>query len=158
MLILLTQLTLIYLLGIGSGRVKNFIWGISQVKKVSKLFTFKRILSNKENSVWHAHVTLAGVKTLMYFEGCANPHLGATILLRGGSQNELRKVKNVTSMMIFAAYSCRLEKSFLMDEFAMPPSPKDNSFLDESSRNASPSKTTETIGSQSMQRKYCSQK
>lgn len=67
----------------------------------------------------------------MYFEGCANPHLGATILLRGGSQPELKKVKNVTSMMIFAAYSWRLEKSFLMDEFARPPSPKDNSFLDE---------------------------
>ncbi|XP_032663167.1 1-phosphatidylinositol 3-phosphate 5-kinase isoform X1 [Odontomachus brunneus] len=72
-----------------------------------------------------------GVKTLMYFEGCANPHLGATILLRGGSQVELKKVKSVTSMMIFAAYSWRLEKSFLMDEFAKPPSPKDNSFLDE---------------------------
>lgn len=70
----------------------------------------------------------------MYFEGCANPHLGATILLRGGSQNELRRVKNITSMMIFAAYSWRLEKSFLMDEFAKPPSPKDNSFLDETSQ------------------------
>ncbi|XP_076228988.1 1-phosphatidylinositol 3-phosphate 5-kinase fab1 isoform X2 [Nomia melanderi] len=75
-----------------------------------------------------------GIKTLMYFEGCANPHLGATILLRGGSQAELKKVKNVTSMMIFAAYSWRLEKSFLMDEFARPPSPKDNSFLDETSQ------------------------
>ncbi|KYM97169.1 1-phosphatidylinositol-3-phosphate 5-kinase [Cyphomyrmex costatus] len=75
-----------------------------------------------------------GVKTLMYFEGCANPHLGATIVLRGGSQSELKKVKNVTSMMIFAAYSWRLEKSFLMDEFAKPPSPKDNSFLDETSQ------------------------
>jgi len=70
----------------------------------------------------------------MYFEGCANPHLGATIVLRGGSQFELKKVKNVTSMMIFAAYSWRLEKSFLMDEFAKPPSPKDNSFLDETSQ------------------------
>ncbi|XP_047360824.1 1-phosphatidylinositol 3-phosphate 5-kinase isoform X1 [Vespa velutina] len=73
----------------------------------------------------------SGIKTLMYFEGCANAHLGSTILLRGGSLPELKKVKNVTSMMIFAAYSWRLEKSFLMDEFARPPSPKDNSFLDE---------------------------
>ncbi|KAJ8686685.1 hypothetical protein QAD02_022479 [Eretmocerus hayati] len=87
-----------------------------------------------------------GVKTLMYFEGCANPYLGATVLLRGGSQSELRKVKNVTSMMVFAAYSCRLEKSFLMDEFARPPSPKDNSFLDESSRNSSPSKPKDMSG------------
>ncbi|XP_033330522.2 1-phosphatidylinositol 3-phosphate 5-kinase fab1 isoform X2 [Megalopta genalis] len=75
-----------------------------------------------------------GVKTLMYFEGCANPHLGATILLRGGTHTELKRVKNVTSTMIFAAYSWRLEKSFLMDEFARPPSPKDNSFLDETSQ------------------------
>ncbi|KAK9307472.1 hypothetical protein QLX08_002112 [Tetragonisca angustula] len=72
-----------------------------------------------------------GIKTLMYFEGCANPHLGATILLRGGSQTELKKVKNVTSTMIFAAYSWRLEKSFLMDEFARPLSSKDNPFLDD---------------------------
>ncbi|XP_012269678.2 1-phosphatidylinositol 3-phosphate 5-kinase [Athalia rosae] len=72
-----------------------------------------------------------GVKTLMYFEGCANPHLGSTILLRGGSLNELRKVKKVTLMMIFAAYSWRMEHSFLMDEFAIPPSPKSDSFLDE---------------------------
>ncbi|KAK2584922.1 hypothetical protein KPH14_002518 [Odynerus spinipes] len=75
-----------------------------------------------------------GIKTLMYFEGCANAHLGSTILLRGGSLSELKKVKKVTSMMIFAAYSWRLEKSFLMDEFARPPSPKDNSFLDETSK------------------------
>ncbi|KAL0116123.1 hypothetical protein PUN28_011173 [Cardiocondyla obscurior] len=87
-----------------------------------------------------------GVKTLMYFEGCANPHLGATIVLRGGSQSELKKVKNVTSMMIFAAYSWRLEKSFLMDEFAKPPSPKDNSFLDETSqKNISNDEDTEKL-------------
>lgn len=79
-------------------------------------------------------ILLEDIKTLMYFEGCANPHLGATVLLRGGSQAELKKVKRVTSMMIFAAYSWRLEKSFLMDEFAKPPSPKDNSFLDETSQ------------------------
>lgn len=78
-----------------------------------------------------------GVKTLMYFEGCANPHLGSTILLRGGSEKELKRVKNVTSAMIFTVYSWRLEKSFLMDEFARPPSPKDNSFLDESIENTS---------------------
>ncbi|XP_033208545.1 putative 1-phosphatidylinositol 3-phosphate 5-kinase [Belonocnema kinseyi] len=78
-----------------------------------------------------------GVKTLMYFEGCANPHLGFTILLRGGSQNELKRVKNVTSMMIFSVYSWRLEKSFLMDEFARPPPPKDKSFLDENTQNDS---------------------
>jgi 1-phosphatidylinositol-3-phosphate 5-kinase len=91
------------------------------------------------------------MKTLMYFEGCANPHLGATILLRGGSQIELRKVKKVTSMMIFLAYSNRLEKAFLTDEFARPPSPKNNTFLDESSRNISPHKTKDNADSQSIE-------
>ncbi|KAK0158635.1 hypothetical protein PV328_009612 [Microctonus aethiopoides] len=73
-----------------------------------------------------------GVKTLMYFENCANGHLGSTILLRGGTAAELKKVKNVMATMVFAVYSWRLEKSFLMDEFAKPPSQKNNSFLDES--------------------------
>ncbi|XP_008558177.1 1-phosphatidylinositol 3-phosphate 5-kinase isoform X2 [Microplitis demolitor] len=68
------------------------------------------------------------VKTIMYFESCANSHLGSGIHLRGGSLMELKKVKNVMSTVIFAAYSWRLEKSFLMDEFAKPPSPKDYFF------------------------------
>ncbi|CAG5098005.1 Similar to fab1: Putative 1-phosphatidylinositol 3-phosphate 5-kinase (Drosophila melanogaster) [Cotesia congregata] len=73
------------------------------------------------------------IKTLMYFEGCANGHLGSGIHLRGGSLVELKKVKNVVATMIFAAYSWRLENSFLMDEFAKPPSPKDY-FFNESLR------------------------
>ncbi|XP_043287999.1 1-phosphatidylinositol 3-phosphate 5-kinase [Venturia canescens] len=81
-------------------------------------------------------------KTLMYFEGCPNAHLGATILLRGGSQAELKRVKNVTSTMIFAAYSWRLEKSFLMDEFARPPLQSDDSFLDESASGRAPQAAT----------------
>ncbi|OAD57576.1 Putative 1-phosphatidylinositol 3-phosphate 5-kinase [Eufriesea mexicana] len=113
--------------------------GVTLVLNV-KLSVLERIArctgANIINTI-DAHISarymLDGIKTLMYFEGCANPHLGATILLRGGSQPELKKVKNVTSMMIFAAYSWRLEKSFLMDEFAKPPSSKDNSFLDETS-------------------------
>lgn len=94
--------------------------------------SFILLMSNDFNPV--QFYISGGIKTLMYFEGCANPHLGATILLRGGSQVELKKVKSVTAMMIFAVYSWRLEKSFLMDEFAKPPSPKDNSFLDETSQ------------------------
>lgn len=74
----------------------------------------------------------------MYFEGCPKPHLGATILLRGGSQSELKRVKKVTSMMIFASYSWRLEKSFLMDEFAKPPSQHDGTFLEDDSSEECP--------------------
>ncbi|XP_045431512.1 1-phosphatidylinositol 3-phosphate 5-kinase isoform X5 [Pipistrellus kuhlii] len=59
-------------------------------------------------------------KTLMFFEGCAQ-HLGCTIKLRGGSDYELARVKDILIFMICVAYHSQLEISFLMDEFAMPP-------------------------------------
>lgn len=58
-------------------------------------------------------------KTLMFFDGC-QPRLGATVLLRGASFLELRKVKKIFKFMIYACYNCRLEKAFLTDEFAIP--------------------------------------
>ncbi|KAL1517363.1 hypothetical protein ABEB36_001133 [Hypothenemus hampei] len=73
-------------------------------------------------------------KTLMFFEGLPNPHLGATVLLRG-PKSELERVKSVTSFLIFTAYNWRLEKSFLMDEFALPPNSR-MEFLDESKDNS----------------------
>ncbi|XP_028663874.2 1-phosphatidylinositol 3-phosphate 5-kinase isoform X2 [Erpetoichthys calabaricus] len=60
-------------------------------------------------------------KTLMFFEGCP-VHLGCTIKLRGASEYELARVKEIIIFMICAAYHSQLEISFLMDEFAMPPS------------------------------------
>uniref|UniRef100_A0AAR5PNH8 1-phosphatidylinositol-3-phosphate 5-kinase n=1 Tax=Dendroctonus ponderosae TaxID=77166 RepID=A0AAR5PNH8_DENPD len=77
-----------------------------------------------------------GGKTLMLFEGLVNPSLGATVLLRGASKSELARVKEVASFMVFSAYNWRLEKSFLMDEFALPPNSR-MEFLDDS-REASP--------------------
>ncbi|KAK9502569.1 hypothetical protein O3M35_011320 [Rhynocoris fuscipes] len=62
-------------------------------------------------------------KTLMVFEGCRYPELGCTILLRGGSNSELARVKNVTSNLLFAKYNAQLEISYLMDAGARPPSP-----------------------------------
>lgn len=59
------------------------------------------------------------------------PHLGSTVLLRGGNRIELTKIKAVSSLFLFACYNWRLEKSFLMDEFAQPPNSKDE-FFDES--------------------------
>ncbi|XP_053453603.1 1-phosphatidylinositol 3-phosphate 5-kinase isoform X4 [Nycticebus coucang] len=59
-------------------------------------------------------------KTLMFFEGCLQ-HLGCTIKLRGGSDYELARVKEILIFMICVAYHSQLEISFLMDEFAMPP-------------------------------------
>ncbi|XP_061547176.1 1-phosphatidylinositol 3-phosphate 5-kinase isoform X4 [Phycodurus eques] len=61
------------------------------------------------------------VKTLMFFEGCA-AHLGCSIKLRGASEYELARVKEIIMMMVCVAYHLQLEISFLMDEFAMPPS------------------------------------
>nr|XP_019960799.1 PREDICTED: 1-phosphatidylinositol 3-phosphate 5-kinase isoform X3 [Paralichthys olivaceus] len=61
------------------------------------------------------------VKTLMFFEGCL-PHLGCSIKLRGASDYELARVKEIIMLMVCVAYHSQLEISFLMDEFAMPPS------------------------------------
>ncbi|XP_073329437.1 1-phosphatidylinositol 3-phosphate 5-kinase isoform X2 [Pagrus major] len=61
------------------------------------------------------------VKTLMFFEGCS-PHLGCSIKLRGASEYELARVKEIIMLMMCVAYHSQLEISFLMDEFAMPPS------------------------------------
>ncbi|XP_070693836.1 1-phosphatidylinositol 3-phosphate 5-kinase [Pempheris klunzingeri] len=61
------------------------------------------------------------VKTLMFFEGCP-PHLGCSIKLRGASDYELARVKEIIMLMVCVAYHSQLEISFLMDEFAMPPS------------------------------------
>ncbi|CAH2306490.1 1-phosphatidylinositol 3-phosphate 5-kinase isoform X3 [Pelobates cultripes] len=67
-------------------------------------------------------------KTLMFFEGCPS-HLGCTIKLRGASEYELARVKEIIIFMIYSAYHSQLEISFLMDEFAMPPTlPKSSSF------------------------------
>ncbi|XP_056145543.1 1-phosphatidylinositol 3-phosphate 5-kinase isoform X2 [Lampris incognitus] len=60
-------------------------------------------------------------KTLMFFEGCP-PQLGCTIKLRGASEYELARVKEIIMLMVCVAYHSQLEISFLMDEFAMPPS------------------------------------
>ncbi|XP_021945128.2 1-phosphatidylinositol 3-phosphate 5-kinase isoform X2 [Folsomia candida] len=59
-------------------------------------------------------------KTLMFFDGCAT-HLGCTVLLRGGSHSELVKVKKIASFLIFVANNWRLERSFHIDSFSMPP-------------------------------------
>ncbi|XP_046701911.1 1-phosphatidylinositol 3-phosphate 5-kinase isoform X12 [Silurus meridionalis] len=61
------------------------------------------------------------LKTLMFFDGCP-PHLGCTIKLRGASEYELARVKEIIMVMVCVAYHSQLEISFLMDEFAMPPS------------------------------------
>lgn len=78
----------------------------------------------------------SSAKTLMFFETPSTPR-GCCVLLRGGTNAELIKVKRVGLMLLFARYNWRLELSFLLDEFARPPSPKSSIF---DSKDHSPSK------------------
>ncbi|OEL36828.1 1-phosphatidylinositol-3-phosphate 5-kinase FAB1B [Dichanthelium oligosanthes] len=70
-----------------------------------------------EHSVSSGNMAKKTVKTMMFFEGCAKP-LGCTVLLKGGSVDELKKIKHVVQYGIFAAYHLALETSFLADEGA----------------------------------------
>lgn len=67
--------------------------------------------------------SLGVCKTLMYFETPSNPR-GCSVLLRGGSRSELVRVKRVAAFILFTRYNWRMEMSFLLNEFARPPSPK----------------------------------
>lgn len=67
-------------------------------------------------------------KTLMFLEPLSSSPRGCCVLLRGGDIRELVKVKHVALLMLFARYNWRFELSFLLDEFAQPPSPKPNIF------------------------------
>jgi len=65
------------------------------------------------------------VKTLMFFDGCPR-RLGCTIVLRGKSYEELKKVKLAVQFALFAAYHLSLETSYLADEGAtLPKVPSD---------------------------------
>ncbi|KAJ5289789.1 uncharacterized protein N7443_010042 [Penicillium atrosanguineum] len=59
-------------------------------------------------------------KTYMYISGCRKD-LGCTIVLRGGSEEVLGKVKEITEFMIYVVYSLRLETFLMRDEFAKLP-------------------------------------
>ncbi|OAJ42226.1 hypothetical protein BDEG_25711 [Batrachochytrium dendrobatidis JEL423] len=59
-------------------------------------------------------------KTFMYFEGC-NVEAGCSFVLRGDSVDQLTRVKRVLDLMIFVAYSLRLETSLLRDMYALTP-------------------------------------
>ncbi|KAI8455619.1 hypothetical protein BY996DRAFT_6431009 [Phakopsora pachyrhizi] len=57
-------------------------------------------------------------KSLARLEGC-EPALGGTIVLRGGNDVLLSKLKSLMSMMVRIAYSLRLERAFLKEEGAL---------------------------------------
>nr|XP_045605242.1 1-phosphatidylinositol 3-phosphate 5-kinase-like isoform X2 [Procambarus clarkii] len=71
------------------------------------------------------------LKTLMFFDGCAT-HLGCTVILRGASNAELKRVKKIMYFMIYAVYNWKLERSFLIDEFILiPPLPSESFDLED---------------------------
>ncbi|CAI9783424.1 unnamed protein product [Fraxinus pennsylvanica] len=72
----------------------------------------------ERGSAWQSQKN--STRTLMFFEGCPKP-LGCTILLKGASGDELKKVKHVIQYGVFAAYHLALETSFLADEGASLP-------------------------------------
>ncbi|KAJ5669092.1 hypothetical protein N7462_010162 [Penicillium macrosclerotiorum] len=60
-------------------------------------------------------------KTYMYVSGCPK-ELGCTIVLRGGDEEVLTKVKQITEFMVYVVYNLRLETNLMRDEFAKLPS------------------------------------
>lgn len=58
-------------------------------------------------------------KTFMRFEGC-NKELGCTLILRGGTLDDLAKVKDIVEMMVMVVYSAKLEAYLVRDELVMP--------------------------------------
>lgn len=56
----------------------------------------------------------------MYINGCA-PDLGCSLILRGGNEKTLIKVKKILEYLIYVSYQLKLEAKFLSDEFALPP-------------------------------------
>lgn len=68
-----------------------------------------------------------GAKTLMFFESPSSTK-GCCAILRGGTFNELSRLKKVCRLLLFARYNWRLELAFLLDSFAEPPAPKTGIF------------------------------
>ena len=56
-------------------------------------------------------------KSLMFFEGTPT-NLGCTVVLRGGSINELSLVKRIIRFMVYVVYNSKLEQSFILDKYA----------------------------------------
>lgn len=66
-------------------------------------------------------------KSIMFFE-IPFSQRGCSLLLRGGTGEELSKLKKVSSFVLFSRYNWRLELSFLLDSFAQPPLKKSSIF------------------------------
>lgn len=77
-----------------------------------------------------------GNKALMFFEGCPVPERGCSVLLRGSSNKQLKILKSILRQLILMIYNWKLEKSYIMDQFASLPLKNEelnNEFLADSS-------------------------
>ncbi|KAL4574422.1 hypothetical protein LXL04_021254 [Taraxacum kok-saghyz] len=81
-----------------------------------EVFKLEKVVEEHENEISNKKPS----KTLMFFQGCPR-RLGCTVLLKGSSREELKKLKHVVQYAIFAAYHLSLETSFLADEGASLP-------------------------------------
>jgi len=83
-------------------------------------------------------------KTYMRFEGC-NKEMGCTILLRGGNNDTLTRIKRVTRFLTFIVRNLKLETHLWMDSVIAPPL---RSFSNHKFIPDSPSSTNGTPNSQ----------
>ena len=56
-------------------------------------------------------------KRLMFFDGCP-PAYGCTVLIRGGTLQQLKVVKSIMRLFLLITYSTQLEQAFLNDCYA----------------------------------------
>lgn len=61
-----------------------------------------------------------GNKALMFFEGCPIPEQGCSVLLRGNTNKQLKILKIILRQLVLMIYNWKLEKSYIMDQFASP--------------------------------------
>lgn len=59
-------------------------------------------------------------KALMFFEGCPVPERGCSVLLRGSTVKQLKILKTILRQLVLMIYNWKLEKSYIMDQFASP--------------------------------------
>lgn len=61
-----------------------------------------------------------GDKSLMFFEGCPVSDRGCSVLLRGSNIKQLKILKIILQLLVLMIYNWKLEKSYIMDQFASP--------------------------------------
>lgn len=92
-------------------------------------------------------------KTYMYISGCPK-ELGCTIVLRGGDDEVLGKVKRITEFMIYVVYNLRLETCVMRDEFAqIPTSPTEERVVVDKEKKIAPHTTDESETQQELSEK-----